>query len=137
MWIARKLTESRTPQLSAEQGVVTIGGEEAGVLTGSESRGIPLVQPGGFAWRPKDGSGVLILKDAEGKSYLLGTVGAVPRPDIEMADGDVCVYSDRASICLRSGGRIDLSGEVYLNGTLLRTDVSEDGERAIGPVQVN
>ena len=113
MWVAKKLTQNNATALSAEQGTVTIGGETAGVLTGSETRGIPVVLPGGFAWRPKSGSEVLVLKGADGEAYLLGTLETA-RDDME--DGDVCIFSDGASICLRADGRIDISGEVSVNG---------------------
>lgn len=119
MWIAKKVMQSTQIPLTAEQGTVTIGGETAGVLAGSETRGITLVQPGGFAWRPKSGDGVLVLKNGDGTAYLLGAIGVSPELDSEMGDGDVCLFSDGASICLHTDGKIDICGEVYINGVLL------------------
>ena len=70
MWVAGWLRRTEEPQetTNAESGTVTIGGSTAGVLSRGEERNVPLASPGGYAWRPKNGERVLVIKG--------GTLGA-------------------------------------------------------------
>ena len=73
MWVAGWLRRTEEPQetTNAESGTVTIGGSTAGVLSRGEERNVPLASPGGYAWRPKNGERVLVIKG--------GTLGETPR----------------------------------------------------------
>ena len=64
MWVAGWLRRTEEPQetTNAESGTVTIGGSTAGVLSRGEERNVPLASPGGYAWRPKNGERVLVIK---------------------------------------------------------------------------
>ena len=68
MWVAGWLRRTEEPQetTNAESGTVTIGGSTAGVLSRGEERNVPLASPGGYAWRPKNGERVLVIKGGPG-----------------------------------------------------------------------
>ncbi len=117
MWVAKRLSRTEHDTSIAEQGTVTIAGAAAGVLTKGEWRGVPVVAPGGCAWRPKRGAQVLVLKGgAENEErYILGEAD-VPMMQ-KLADGEICIFSDGgAAIYLRSNGRVEITGELIING---------------------
>ena len=62
MWTSER--ERRTPvrEAEAEVGLVTLGGDPAGVNLGGERRWLPVCSPGGYAWQPAAGDKVLVLK---------------------------------------------------------------------------
>ena len=63
------------------------------------------------------GSPVLVIKGgALGKErYVLG-VPAEEQPSL-IEDGEVCIFAeDGGCIRLRSGGRIEIEGDLYING---------------------
>lgn len=116
MWIAKKLSHATRDASPSEQGTVTIGGAEAAVLTKGERRNVPVIAPGGYAWRPKRGAQVLVLKGgaANEERYILGDAASAAQ---ELADGEVCVFSSGgAAIYLRNSGRVEIVGDLYING---------------------
>lgn len=130
MWLSKKLTAQKQEEAaSAEAGTVTIDSLGAGVYARGELRNVPVVAPGGFAWRPKGGENVLLLKGGafEEGAYVLGTADA-KASGIEA--GEVRIYSaDGAEIVLRNDGRIEIRGDVRVAGTLLlngRAVLTED-----------
>ena len=111
MWMAKKLTEKKA-SAPAARGTVSIGGEAAAVLSEGEVRNLGALAPGGYVWRPKGGAQVLVLKGKE--KCILGELGAQEK---SLAPGEVCIRSaGGAAIYLRNSGKIELVGEVFVNG---------------------
>lgn len=123
MWIAGWLRRTEEPQETAqtESGTVTIGGSAAGVLSRAEERNIPLAAPGGYAWRPKNGERVLVVKGGTlgEERYVVGSLDAA-REDMELGDGEVCIYAEGggASITLRRNGHVEIEGDLFINGAM-------------------
>ena len=115
MWISKRLRHGGTESETAvDLGVATIGGEQAGVYARGEVRNLALCAPGGLAWRPKSGDRVLVLKGGPGgeEAFVLGVQGE----SADLADGEVELRSEAASITLRNDGAILLQGNVIING---------------------
>jgi len=113
MWLSEKSVGKSRTSVSAEVGTATGG---ASVFTEAEKRNLPVCSPGGYAWRPKFGDDVLVIKCADG---LPRVVSAMSEPHEGMESGEVFIYSGGASICLKNDGRILLNGDVYVNGAPL------------------
>lgn len=98
---------------AAEMGLVTLGGDPAGVSLGGERRRISVYGPGGYSWRPSVGDRVLILKaGAERESpCILG----VAQDAADLTPGQVRLSNGNSSVTL-AGKRLELRGEVQING---------------------
>lgn len=62
MWTSERGRLLTVQESAAEVGVVTLGGDPAGVSLGGERRWLSVYGPGGYAWRPMAGDKVLVLK---------------------------------------------------------------------------
>ena len=62
MWLSERDMRREQREPAAELGVVTLGGDPAGVSLGGERRQLPVYSPGGVTWRPAAGDRVLVLK---------------------------------------------------------------------------
>lgn len=115
MWLSEKLRDRRETEGAGELGVVSIAGASPAVLSRGEERSLPVLAPGGLRWRPRSGETVLVVKGGAlgAERYL---VGRVQQESETVEPGEVCIVSDGASICLRADGRIELTGELYING---------------------
>ena len=88
MWLSQKLRAARTAdETAADLGVTTIGGDRVVVLKGG---------PGGE------------------EVFVLGTHREQGTAALE--DGEVYLFSEGASICLRNNGTIELTGQLLING---------------------
>lgn len=127
MWIARR-TRAEARSVGAESGTVTIGGGAAGVMSRGELREVPTAAPGGYAWRPRCGERVLVVRgDTEETCWVAGSLDGETVQET-LSDGEVCIYSTGgASIRLRSDGRVEITGTVYVNGVPLKTEETTDG----------
>ena len=117
MWLSEERSRKAAAEAVAEWGPVTIG-EPAAVYLAGERRQVPVCCPGGYAWRPGVGDEVLILKAGnEGEQpYILGKAQTRAEP---LQPGQVRVQSSRCSILW--GDRLQLTGEVQVNGELLES----------------
>lgn len=116
MWLSKKMTEATQEETpSASLGEITISGDSSGVLLDSEQRGVSLISPGGFRWRPKTGQTVLVLKTGEGESVV---AGAVQQDAGVLQGGEMMLCSDRASIMLKNDGSISVQGNLSVSGDL-------------------
>lgn len=122
MWTAERNRNLRSGEPTAELGAVTLGGDPAGVSLGGERRWISVYGPGGYSWRPTAGDKVLVLKaGAEGEApCLLG----VPQEEAELKPGEVRLKGGESSVFLGQD-KLELEGELYLNGQTLRSVVRE------------
>ncbi len=121
MWIAGRLgrTERAQETAAVESGTVTVGGCEAGVLSRGEERSLPVAAPGGYAWRPVSGEQVLVLRGGtQGEERYVAAALSEETQVPTLADGEICLFSrgGEARIVLRNDGRVEIEGEVYING---------------------
>lgn len=125
MWTAERNRNLRAGEPAAELGTVTLGGDPAGVSLGGERRWIGVYGPGGYSWRPTAGDKVLVLKaGAEGESpCVLGTVqeGDEENP---LEPGEVRITGGESKLFLGQK-RLELTGELYLNGQTLYNVIRE------------
>jgi len=110
MWLSERAAAKSRSASVAEVGTATGG---MSVCTDAEKRNLPVYSPGGYAWSPKFGDDVLVMKCADGLSRV---VSAVCEPHEGMENGEILIYSCGASICLKNDGRILFNGDVYING---------------------
>lgn len=112
---------------NAESGTVTIGGSTAGVLSRGEERNVPLASPGGYAWRPKNGERVLVIKGGTlgEERYVAGSLDAAREQD-DLDDSEVRIYAEDggASITLRRNGHVEIEGDLFINGAMYVPPVS-------------
>ena len=115
MWTSERDRRPRAEEPAAELGTVTLGGDPAGVSLGGERRWLNVYGPGGYSWRPTAGDKVLVLNaGAEGEiPCILGTAQAGDG----LKPGEVRLSGGESSI--RLGQRLELGGELYLNGSSL------------------
>lgn len=118
MWISNQSKKAGAAGHNARMGVVTAGGEQAGVYVDAERRWLPVLAPGGYRWRPKAGEQVLVLKTgADGESACI-----LARQEDETADlqpGEVELTGPGCAVRLGGAGQVALTGTVTVNGTAL------------------
>lgn len=125
MWTSERGRNLQVKEPAAELGTVTLGGDPAGVSLGGERRWLNVYSPGGYSWRPGAGDKVLVLKaGAEGESpCVLGTVQEAEE-DQPLKSGEVRLKGGESALFLGQD-RLELTGEVYLNGRSLQSVVEE------------
>jgi len=121
MWIGKQLAAAarlrQEENAGAEVGVTTIGGVSAAVLSRGEERNLPVFAPLGVAWAPRAGDAVLVLKGGSERSEACVAAAEVKNVPEDLQPGELYLHSaGGASIRLRNDGRIELWGEVYING---------------------
>lgn len=116
MWLAAKAARAEHKEEEAARlGAVTIGGSAPAAECGSERRALLVASPGGVAWLPRVGEEALLIR-CGGEEAVVGTVAAAPAG---LQPGEVCVYSaGGASILLKNDGRVLITGNVEVTGTL-------------------
>ena len=110
MWLSKRIVQE-TPEFEpATLGTVSIGGEDAAVVTDGEKRNARVISPGGYCWQPSASDSVHVIKGNE--LYVPGVLqsGGALQP------GEVLIYSGGASIRLRNSGEIELNGRVEISG---------------------
>ena len=117
MWLSKKLAAHELQDVaSAQDGTVTIEGEETAVFSSGEKREVKTVGPGGYEWQPCKGEDVLIVRGGTfgEESYAVG----VPEQAGEgVAPGGGGLRSAAgAEIVLHNSGRIDINGLLFING---------------------
>ena len=116
MWLSKQLRSSHgSDAVEAEMGVTTIGGQRAGVYTRGEVRDLPVCTPGGVVWQPKNGDQVLVLKGGPGGEEQF-VLGLSEEKQQHIADGELLLSTGSATIHLCNSGRIDIVGDVWING---------------------
>lgn len=122
MWTSECNCRRTVQEPEAEFGLVTLGGDPAGVLLGGERRWLPVYSPGGYCWRPAAGDRVLVLKTgAERETPCV--LGAVQKND-GLSPGEVQLSGGNCSLRLGWGG-LELNGTVLVNGQTLEKYVSQ------------
>lgn len=103
-------------EAAAEVGLVTLGGDPAGVNLGGERRWLPVYSPGGYAWRPAAGDKVLVVKTG-GEREAPCILGRAQQEE-DLRPGEVRLNGPDCSLALRDG-TVDLNGTVWVNGVTL------------------
>lgn len=133
MWLSKCAVSGSSQTEMPEIGTVTIGGNPLSVLCDSETRNVALLSPGGYCWRPKVGSEVLVLKCAGGEHTAVSQLST--EEDLSLEPGEILIKSDSGSyiqlandgsICI--SGNINLKGSVTLNGVPLISCACEKGD---------
>ena len=120
MWTSERNRHLPVRESGAELGVVTLGGDPAGVNLGGERRWLPVCCPGGYFWRPNVGDEVLVLKaGAEQESPCI--LGMTPG-ETDLKPGEVRVSSGGSAVSLLNG-RLELNGRLFVNGVDLEAYV--------------
>lgn len=91
---------------------VSLGGENSTVISSGKQSKRAVFAPGGLAWVPKRGQGVLVVK--AGMEDCIA--GAEMEGVGDMAPGEIRLFSQTASVWLKNDGTILLEGKVFLNG---------------------
>ena len=118
MWLGQY---QRRPNQEGEGqvGRVTIGGEQTAVLLDSERRGLEVYAPGGYRWTPRVDKKVLVIQGRGEIPCVVGVRQDQTAPDevtVESPDSHFNLAAEGAELI---GGRIDLMGQVYINGEKL------------------
>lgn len=115
MWLSRKTVVRRDS--GADVGEVSIGGGSAAVLRDGEHRGLAVFAPGGYVWRPRTGSDVLVIKCGDSGMCVAGE--RLPQAPDDLLEGEVYIKSDGgASLRLKNDGSIELTGQIMIDGGL-------------------
>lgn len=120
MWLSSRERWSG-PESAADVGVVTLGGDPAGVQTDGERRDLPVYGPGGYCWRPAPGQKVLVIK-AGGAGEVPCVAGTAQAGGAGLLPGEVLIASEGGgAVKLTADGAVDLLGEVRLGGVPIRS----------------
>ena len=111
MWLSKRIMLEQPEPDPATIGTVSIGGEDAAVVTDTEKRRAKIITPGGYCWKPDPTDSVLVVKGNE--LYLTGTL--LSGAD-RIEPGEAQIHSYGSSVTLRNDGKIELSGDVTITG---------------------
>lgn len=121
MWLSRRIVQETPESEPATLGTVSIGGEDAAVVTDGEKRNAKVISPGGYCWQPSEADSVLVIKGNE--LYVPGML----QSGGALSPGEVMVYSRGATLRLKNDGtievqgRVEISGEAFINGRKVLT----------------
>jgi len=127
MWLSQNREAGRKREASVQVGSMSLVGSSLGVYLAGERRGVTLIAPGGYHWKPAPNDGVLVLSAGEEGAPCL--VGREQRTgDEALSPGEVWISVNGVSgIRLQADGKIHLQGEVFLNGQPLVLPKPEAG----------
>ncbi|MBO5340369.1 MAG: hypothetical protein J6A62_05175 [Oscillospiraceae bacterium] len=115
MWTSNQSKKTNTAGHAARMGIVTAGGEQAGVYIDAERRWLPVAAPGGYRWRPRAGEQVLVLKTgADGESACI--LARQEDEPMDLQPGEVELTGPGCGVKLTGSGQVALSGTVTVNG---------------------
>lgn len=129
MWLSGQY---KRPADSGEgqTGIVTMSGGELAVMLDSERRGLEVYAPAGYRWTPRVGRRVLVIQGQGEIPCVVGERqdGDIPdRADIQAGqltlEGERVKVDGRDSAALR-GRRVELEGEIYVNGETLEAYIT-------------
>jgi len=108
MWLSKQMTRKRIDKLNGTVGVVSVGGFHPAVVTDTERRQLRLCTCGGYGWKPTGQDDVLVVDET--------VVGSLTPCPVDIAAGEVYIYSRGGSVYLKNNGDVMISGSLYLNG---------------------
>lgn len=105
-------------EAAADLGLVTLGGDPAGVYLGGERRWVAVCSPGGYQWRPQTGDKVLVVKAGDQREFPC--LAGVRQPEIQEKDpleaGAVRITGGSGRMDLDTRGVVLNGKEIALNG---------------------
>lgn len=116
MWTSDRRRERLDRESAADCGAVTLEGDPAGAYLDGERRELGVYGPGGYCWKPALGDQVLVLKaGAQGETPC---IAGKRQRDSGLEAGEVSIYNGRqtSGLKLRGDGRLELEGQVMVNG---------------------
>lgn len=119
MWLSEQVSRRSGAGPSAGVGGVTIGGENAAVMLSGEYRGLKVLAPEGFHWRPVTGKQAMVLTTDDGERFILGAADGAGIPSLE--EGELCLRSGSGWLKLGADGVISAEGEIHVNGDVYIT----------------
>lgn len=122
MWLSKPRTARQRGGLSV--GEVSIADGSPAVVTDTEHRALPICSPGGVYWVPSAGEELVVAPLDAGRCVL----GRITDPPEDMESGELCFSVGSAKIKLKSGGIIEIDGDVAVNGTLRLNGQSMEGD---------
>lgn len=124
MWLSGQ-HKRPAEQGEGQVGVITMSGGETAALLDCERRGLQVYAPAGYRWTPRVGQRVLVI---QGRGEVPCVVGARQGGDLPdsvtvearnlslQGDNVVLTAQDKALV---QGEKVELEGEIYVNGQTL------------------
>ena len=132
MWLAAQRGRWIKEEPAAEVGRVTLAGAPAGVRLEGERREVPVFAPGGYAWRPRLGQEVLVLKTGgEGEQPCIAGCWTDPEG---LEDGEAALSGTGCRVLLSNDGEIRLTGTVTVNGETLEAMIGRIAASMLGGI---
>ena len=120
MWTSDRRKTRQAGESWVDWGEVTLEGDPAGAYLDGERRQLAVYGPGGYCWKPALGDRVLVLKAGQGGESPC--VAGKRQGEAEtLGAGEVSISSNGAEsgLLLRTDGRLELNGQVMVNGQSL------------------
>lgn len=129
MWTSERNRRLPVGESAAEVGLVTLGGDPAGVNLGGERRWLSVYSPGGYTWRPSAGDRVLVLKT--GSEQESPCILGVAQKENDLHPGEVRLTGEGCGIRL-DGEKLTLDGQVWLGRVKLEDYIRSVVYDAVG-----
>lgn len=121
MWLSQRKENRILPDGGADVGQITLAGDPAGVWLDGERRELPVFGPGGYVWRPQRNSQALVIKTGrQGEAPCVAGVRCMEE-QWDLEEGEVLIYSPKATIHLQEDGTVNITGRLTVNGKSVLT----------------
>ena len=96
--------------------MVCLHGDALTAVIADEVRQLPVFGPLGLSWKPRNGDMVLVIQGGTGgqESCVAGAEQKSVPDGLE--PGELCLHTEDASIWVRKNGRVEIWGDLYING---------------------
>ncbi len=124
MWLTQKLANERLQDTQALIAEISIGGARPAARSISEQRDMDIVFAGPLRYKPRAGQRALVLNCTDGSRLIVGILDSDSSETL--AEGEVSIKTDSATILLKNSGNIEIVGNVQVSGNL-----SLNGQRVL------
>ena len=112
MWLSKQMSKFIDDKSKASLAEITRSDNAmVNVQKDIEHREVSIISPLGIAYSPKLEQNAVVMQ-VDDLNYCIG----VKMPDKNLNPGDLLLYSDKASISIKSDGSIEINGDVKING---------------------
>lgn len=124
MWLSGQ-HKRPAEQGESQVGVITMSGGETAALLDCERRGLQVYAPGGYHWTPKVGQRVLVIQGRGEIPCVVGARQGGGAPDAVTVEAKrLSLLGDSVDVAaqgkaLVQGEKVELEGEIYVNGQTL------------------
>lgn len=128
MWLSKRREAEVKEEPSVQVGSMSLVGASLGVYLAGERRNVGLVAPGGYHWKPSPNDAVLVVSAGEeGCPCIVGTEEQAGGRSLQPGEVWISVNGN-SGIYIQQNGRVNLMGDIYLNGKpLVIPDVTAGG----------